>query len=62
MVEWKACLQRMIALAERVAIIGVGNSLQGDDGAGQALIALLREHLPVNNTFCCWMGVPRRRT
>jgi hydrogenase 3 maturation protease len=48
MVEWKACLQRMIALAERVAIIGVGNSLQGDDGAGQALIALLREHLPVN--------------
>lgn len=48
MSEWKSYLQRVVALADRVAIVGVGNSLQGDDGAGQALIALLQEHVAVN--------------
>jgi hydrogenase 3 maturation protease len=48
MAEWQTTVQTLIARAQKVALVGVGNSLQGDDGAGRALIALLHEHLAAN--------------
>jgi len=46
--RWSETLAQVLTGAEKIAILGIGSVLCGDDAAGMELIAYLEEHAPAS--------------